>query len=85
MPLLNLKTLGACRQLYDLLAHPAVAKRRLPVLLACNKMDMGAKAHTVHFIQKRLEKEIDQVGRNREGPGCRWRGRGRRKEQGRRG
>lgn len=44
-----------------MLAHPAVARRRLPVLLACNKMDMGARAHTVDFIRKRLEKEIDQV------------------------
>ena len=50
------------RQLYDLLAHPAVGRRRLPVLLACNKADMGERAHTVDFIRKRLEKEIDQVG-----------------------
>ena len=49
------------RQLYDLLSHPAVAKRKLPVLLACNKADQGTKAHTVEFVRKRLEKEIDQV------------------------
>lgn len=48
-----------CRQLYDVLTHPVIAGRRLPVLLACNKADAGAKAHTVDFIRKRLEKEID--------------------------
>lgn len=55
------KKTDAAEQLFDLLAHPAVAKRRVPVLLACNKADMGAKAHTVDFIRKRLEKEIDQM------------------------
>jgi hypothetical protein len=31
------------------------------VLLACNKQDMGSKAHTVEFIRKRLERELDAV------------------------
>ena len=42
-----------------MLTHPVIAGRRLPVLVACNKADAGAKAHTVDFIRKRLEKEID--------------------------
>jgi signal recognition particle receptor subunit beta len=33
----------------------------VPVLLACNKQDMGSKAHTLEFIRKRLERELDQV------------------------
>ena len=45
-----------------MLSHPSVVARRLPVLLACNKADQGHKAHTLDFIRKRLEKEIDQVG-----------------------
>ena len=49
---------SACRFLYEVLTHPAVRKRRVPVLLACNKADHGAKAHTVDFIRKRLEKEM---------------------------
>ncbi|CAL8470809.1 g10351 [Coccomyxa elongata] len=48
-------------QLYDVLAHPVVNGRRLPVLLACNKSDCGTKAHTMDFIRKRLEKAIDQL------------------------
>jgi hypothetical protein len=47
-----------CRQLYDVLSHPAVAARALPVLLACNKCDAGPKAHSLDFIRKQLEKEI---------------------------
>ncbi|KAL6768526.1 SRP2 [Auxenochlorella protothecoides x Auxenochlorella symbiontica] len=46
-------------QLYDVLTHPSVVGRRLPILLVCNKSDMGVKAHSVDFIRKRLEKELD--------------------------
>jgi signal recognition particle receptor subunit beta len=49
------------QQLYQVLAHPVVCRRRVPVLLACNKADCGAKAHTPDFIRKRLEKGIDQL------------------------
>ncbi|KAL4427612.1 hypothetical protein ABPG75_001701 [Micractinium tetrahymenae] len=51
----------AAEQLYEVLSQAALARRRAPVLLACNKQDMGSKAHTVDFIRKRLEKEIDQL------------------------
>ncbi|KAI7841678.1 hypothetical protein COHA_004545 [Chlorella ohadii] len=51
----------AAEQLYEVLSQPALARRRTPVLLACNKQDMGSKAHTVDFIRKRLERELDQL------------------------
>ena len=38
--------------------HPTVRKRRIPVLIACNKSDEGPKAHTVEFVRKRLEREM---------------------------
>lgn len=47
-----------CRQLYDLLSHPVFCNNHLPLLLACNKADLGAKAHTDAFIVKLLEKEM---------------------------
>lgn len=53
------------RQLFDVLSHPVVTGRCLPVLLACNKADAGTKAHTVDFIRKRLEKELDQIRQTR--------------------
>ncbi len=37
----------AHRLLFDVLTHPLVVRKRLPVLLACNKGDAGTKAHTV--------------------------------------
>ena len=46
-------------QLLEVLNHPAMLKRRLPLLIACNKADLGAKAHSAEFVKKRLEKEID--------------------------
>jgi signal recognition particle receptor subunit beta len=55
-----------CRQLFEVLSAPSLARRRVPLLLACNKQDMGSKAHTVDFIRKRLEKELDQVWRRGE-------------------
>lgn len=48
-------------QLYEVLSHPVVISRRLPVLLGCNKADLGVKAHTPEFIRKMLEKELDQI------------------------
>eukprot|EP00951_Prasinocladus_malaysianus_P007038 scaffold50307_cov56-Prasinocladus_malaysianus.AAC.1 len=44
--------------LYDVLSHPALSRGRVPVLVACNKSDLGAKAHTIEFIRKKLEKEV---------------------------
>lgn len=48
-------------QLYEVLSHPAVLSNRTPLLLACNKSDVGVKAHTPEFIRKMLEKELDQI------------------------
>jgi signal recognition particle receptor subunit beta len=55
----------AAEQLYEILTHPVVSKKRLPILLACNKADAGPKAHTVDFIRKRLERELDAVRETR--------------------
>jgi hypothetical protein len=43
------------------LAHAAVDRRRLRVLLAANKADCGARAHTADFIRKRLEKALGEL------------------------
>ena len=48
-------------QLYDVLASRAISSRQTPVLLLANKADCGAKAHSVEFIRKRLEKALDQL------------------------
>ena len=48
-------------QLYEVLSHSSVMRRRTPLLLACNKSDLGARAHTVDYVRKRLEKEIEQL------------------------
>ena len=52
---------AVAEQLYDVLTHPGVDRRRLPVLLAANKVDCGARAHTVEFIRKRLEKALSEA------------------------
>lgn len=62
---LTQKTLIA-EQLYEVLAHQKIARRRPRILLACNKADLGAKAHTVDFIRKRIEKEIEQLRSTRQ-------------------
>lgn len=112
-PVRHLQSTCACRQLHEVLSQPTLARRRTPVLLACNKQvrdwaggqglslqafhhgthswchpvracstrlspvslplpaspqDMGSKAHTVDFIRKRLERELDQV--RSDGPTC---------------
>mmetsp|Transcript_1155 Transcript_1155/g.2052 ORF Transcript_1155/g.2052 Transcript_1155/m.2052 type:complete len:258 (-) Transcript_1155:164-937(-) len=46
--------------LYDLLSKSKIQKSRTPVLIACNKTEVTS-AHTVEFIRKRLEKELDHL------------------------
>ncbi|KAF9686710.1 hypothetical protein SADUNF_Sadunf02G0017500 [Salix dunnii] len=43
--------------LYDILTKASVVKRKLPVLICCNKTDK-VTAHTKEFIRKQLEKEM---------------------------
>jgi signal recognition particle receptor subunit beta len=49
------------RQMYRLLTSPVIRGRGVPILVACNKQDGGAKAHSTDFIRKRLEKLIFEM------------------------
>lgn len=51
----------AARHMYRLLTSPVIRGRGIPILVACNKSDGGAKAHSVDFIRKRLEKLLYDV------------------------
>eukprot|EP00245_Coleochaete_scutata_P015523 TRINITY_DN6948_c0_g3_i1.p1 TRINITY_DN6948_c0_g3~~TRINITY_DN6948_c0_g3_i1.p1 ORF type:complete len:274 (+),score=30.67 TRINITY_DN6948_c0_g3_i1:56-823(+) len=46
--------------LYGILTKKAVVKRRIPILIACNKTDK-VSAHAPDFIRRVLEKEIDKL------------------------
>lgn len=50
--------LPSCRQLLEVLSEPPIQKHHVPLMLACNKADEGARAHTVDFVRKRLEREM---------------------------
>ncbi|VFQ82261.1 unnamed protein product [Cuscuta campestris] len=56
---------AASEYLYDILTHAHVVKRKIPVLLLCNKVDKEITAHTKEFITKQLEKEIDKLRSSR--------------------
>ena len=49
------------RQMYRLLTSPVIRGRGVPILVACNKSDGGAKAHTIEFIRKRTEKLVYEL------------------------
>ncbi|GBF88895.1 signal recognition particle receptor subunit beta-like [Raphidocelis subcapitata] len=51
--------------LYEVLSNPAVARRRVPILVVANKMDLELEAHSVEFIRKTLEKQLDAMRRTR--------------------
>ena len=51
-------SLPPCRHLLEVLSEPPIQKHRVPLMLACNKADEGARAHTVDFVRKRLEREM---------------------------
>ncbi|XP_057856180.2 uncharacterized protein LOC131065637 [Cryptomeria japonica] len=52
--------------LYDVLTKALVVKNKIPVLIVCNKVDK-VTAHSMDFIRKQLEKEIDKLRASRTG------------------
>jgi signal recognition particle receptor subunit beta len=51
--------------LYDVLAGAGFAKRRLPLLVACNKSDLELDAHSADFVRKTLERQLDAMRKTR--------------------
>jgi signal recognition particle receptor subunit beta len=51
----------AAELLYEVLFQSPVAARRAPVLIACNKMDLEDQAHSVEFIRRTLEKQLETM------------------------
>ncbi|KAK4787976.1 hypothetical protein SAY86_019295 [Trapa natans] len=54
----------ASEYLYEILTNASVVKKKIPVLLLCNKTDK-VTAHTKDFIRKQMEKEIDKLRQSR--------------------
>ncbi|KAL5222061.1 hypothetical protein ABZP36_026774 [Zizania latifolia] len=50
--------------LYDILTKATVVKKKIPVLIFCNKTDK-VTAHSKEFIKKQLEKEINKLRESR--------------------
>eukprot|EP00252_Welwitschia_mirabilis_P021662 TRINITY_DN5611_c0_g1_i1.p1 TRINITY_DN5611_c0_g1~~TRINITY_DN5611_c0_g1_i1.p1 ORF type:complete len:279 (-),score=42.06 TRINITY_DN5611_c0_g1_i1:276-1013(-) len=51
---------GTAEYLYDILTRAFVVKKKIPVLIFCNKVDR-VTAHSKEFIRKQLEKEIEKL------------------------
>eukprot|EP00879_Flechtneria_rotunda_P005934 GHRR01006240.1.p1 GENE.GHRR01006240.1~~GHRR01006240.1.p1 ORF type:complete len:271 (+),score=67.33 GHRR01006240.1:329-1141(+) len=51
----------AAEMLYELLVNPLLQRRRTAVLIACNKADLDEDAHSIDFIRKTLEKQLDTM------------------------
>nr|GEV99404.1 signal recognition particle receptor subunit beta-like [Tanacetum cinerariifolium] len=54
----------ASEYLYDILTKASVVKKKIPLLILCNKVDK-VTAHTKEFIRRQLEKEIDKLRTSR--------------------
>ncbi|KAL0336132.1 UNVERIFIED_CONTAM: hypothetical protein Sradi_4825100 [Sesamum radiatum] len=55
---------AASEYLYDILTKASVVKKKIPLLILCNKVDK-VTAHTKDFIRRQLEKEIDKLRASR--------------------
>ncbi|KAJ0095970.1 hypothetical protein Patl1_16097 [Pistacia atlantica] len=55
---------AASEYLYDILTNSIVVKKKVPVLICCNKADK-VTAHSKEFIRKQMEKEIDKLRASR--------------------
>ena len=51
--------------LMEVLGRPEIARKGVPVLIACNKQDLGAKVHTTEFLRKTLQKRIGALMKTR--------------------
>lgn len=55
---------AASEYLYDLLTKGSVVRKKIPLLILCNKTDK-VTAHTKEFIRRQMEKEIDKLRASR--------------------
>ncbi|GAX76126.1 hypothetical protein CEUSTIGMA_g3569.t1 [Chlamydomonas eustigma] len=55
----------AAEELFEILTHPTASRRKVPLLIACNKMDLDTQAHSLEFIRKTLEKQLDAMRKTR--------------------
>ncbi|KNA09201.1 hypothetical protein SOVF_155760 [Spinacia oleracea] len=55
---------AAAEYLYDILTKASVVKKRIPLLIVCNKTEK-VTAHSKDFIRKQLEKEIEKLRTSR--------------------
>ncbi|KAE9597014.1 hypothetical protein Lal_00007229 [Lupinus albus] len=55
---------AASEYLYDLLTKGSIVKKKIPLLILCNKTDK-VTAHTKEFIRRQMEKEIDKLRTSR--------------------
>ncbi|KAL6195991.1 hypothetical protein ACLB2K_031608 [Fragaria x ananassa] len=60
----NLCCFNCHMYLYDILTKATVLKKKIPVLILCNKTDK-VTAHSKEFIRKQLEKELDKLRASR--------------------
>lgn len=51
----------AAEELFQVLTNTSVYKRRLPILLACNKMDLETQAHSIDFVRRTIEKQLEAM------------------------
>lgn len=51
----------AAEMLYEVLVNPYFQRQRIPILVACNKADLEEEAHSVEFIRKTLDKQLDAM------------------------
>jgi signal recognition particle receptor subunit beta len=51
--------------MWDVLASADFARRRLPLLIACNKSDLELDAHSADFVRKTLERQLDAMRKTR--------------------
>lgn len=55
---------AAAEYLYDMLTKASIVKRKIPLLIVCNKSEK-VTAHSKDFIRKQLEKEIEKLRASR--------------------
>jgi signal recognition particle receptor subunit beta len=55
----------AAEDLFEVLTHPNVAKKKLPIMIACNKSDLENNSHSLDFCRRTLDRQLDAMRKTR--------------------
>lgn len=55
----------AAEDLFEVLTHPNVSRKKIPIMIACNKSDLENSSHSLEFCRRTLDRQLDAMRKTR--------------------